>query len=1120
MERNKLFTYSWHVDKLVLEQTIIRVYGLDINNKNICIRVTGFTPYIYLELPTNLVWNSTKIQALGEAIDKLILKDSNNIPITKELCMMHKMYGAHIDSEGKRKKFPYMRCAFANKEGIEQLARKLRSYPIHVVGIGSVRLFVHEQTADPVLQFTTCRNLPVSGWVQFKGTRVAPEDQLTRCDLEYTVFWTDTLPYNCEILARPLIMAYDIEANSSNPARMPKSTEEGDKVFQISCVFCRYGDKPNDWIPYLLSLGDPDPKIVNSRQETIIRKFETEGDLLVGFVTLINELNPNILAGFNLLGFDIQYMVERAKREFVYPEFSLQGFHRYQSAPLCSSSWSSSAFSNQEYVYLDLEGRVTVDLLPLVKRDFGKLDNYKLNTIAGHFYGDEHKKDPLPAKAIFKCYEEGMKKKGNLFTQSAKKHMGICGKYCVQDSLLVLRLMDTLETWVGLTEMAKTCNIPMWRVYTEGQQVRVYAQIYKYAMNDNTVVEKDGYIPAENERYMGAYVFTPVPGIYDDICPLDFKSLYPCTIIAYNIDYTTMVLDNEEGNKIPDSMCHVMEWEDHSACEHDPLVIRVNQLSQEIAKKKLEAKEIRAKKNALKVSQFYPSDIMDYSPADRKLQREFAKKKFNNTCKKLTQQARRLENSCSDQQEEKAELKSRIKDHVMCEKRKYRWLKEPKGILPNILEELLAARSRTRKRQKTIKESTDPNDQTLWKVLEQRQLSYKVCSNSIYGALGVRSTRYLPLIPAAMCTTYMGRQNIKLAAKVCEQEHKGCVTYGDTDSILVSFSHCKSTQETWDYAEKVAAQITKLYPPPMELEFEDAIYKRYLILKKKQYVYSISDREGNISSKIGKKGVILARRDNCDFVRKIYQQTIQMIFDKHHRDDILFYVLNEIRKLFSKTINIDQFVITQSIKSTGNLSEIRNMEDPINDYDAYITTGKDANGKICHKIGDYKIKTILSQDENKRKEQMKKKNATDVYDFYVKSLGAAVQLGEKLKRRGQRADAGSRLEFVICEVDNSFKVSERIECADYYRSHCDILKLDMDYYLGKLATPLDKVLNVIYAKQDPIVRNVVNKKTKMKTVMYDRYEKNMIHNLTKRYADQRKLINEFKSLHKPIIKWN
>jgi len=104
--------------------------------------------------------------------------------------------------------------------------------------------------------------------------------------------------------------------------------------------------------------------------------------------------------------------------------------------------------------------------------------------------------------------------------------MGICGRYCVQDSALVIRLFNKLQTWIGLCEMAKTCNVPIFYLYTQGQQIKVYSQLYKYCMYNNYVVEKDGYIPKDDEHYVGATVFEPKAGVYDIVLPFDFASLY------------------------------------------------------------------------------------------------------------------------------------------------------------------------------------------------------------------------------------------------------------------------------------------------------------------------------------------------------------------------------------------------------------------------------------------------------------------------------------------------------------------------------------------------------------------------------------------------------------------
>ena len=63
-------------------------------------------------------------------------------------------------------------------------------------------------------------------------------------------------------------------------------------------------------------------------------------------------------------------------------------------------------------------------------------------------------------------------------------------------------------------------------------------------------------------------------------------------------------------------------------------------------------------------------------------------------------------------------------------------------------------------------------------VLDKRQLAFKVSANSVYGSLGTKKG-YLPFLPGAMCTTAMGRYNIKLAAKHLQEEYRGTLIYGD-----------------------------------------------------------------------------------------------------------------------------------------------------------------------------------------------------------------------------------------------------------------------------------------------------------------------------------------------------
>ena len=118
MTANVFFPYSWQLDDTEEEITSIRIYGLGEDNQNICLRVDNFTPYVYLELPTNIVWNSAKAQLVGNKIDELT---GNSKPLSKVFLMKKRLYRAYFDEKGNRKKFPYLFVSFSNKNDIKVL---------------------------------------------------------------------------------------------------------------------------------------------------------------------------------------------------------------------------------------------------------------------------------------------------------------------------------------------------------------------------------------------------------------------------------------------------------------------------------------------------------------------------------------------------------------------------------------------------------------------------------------------------------------------------------------------------------------------------------------------------------------------------------------------------------------------------------------------------------------------------------------------------------------------------------------------------------------------------------------------------------------------------------------
>lgn len=1064
---SQFFSYSWHIDEDETEVTAIRIYGLNKKNETVCLRVNNFTPYVYLELPLEIDWTNSRASLVGSRIDNIL---GNKKPINKSLIWRRKLYYAHVDKNNKRIKYPYLFCSFSNIGDIKALGYNIRK-PLSVAGLGSIRLKMHENNASPILQLTSQSKIPTAGWINFKGKKIHSDNQKTRCDHEYIVKWKNMKKNNQDQEpAKPLIMGFDIEVNSSNPSRMPDHNNPADKIFQISCILSREGESPEKYKKYLLTLGCPNNDVLG--KDVNILMYDNEAELLQGFTDFVNEHNPQVLVGFNIFGFDIPYMIDRAKQNLCIYDFDKLGFLKNLHAEEKFIKWSSSAYKDQEFRFLDAEGRLFVDLLPIIKREY-KFSNYSLKNISSFFLKGLTKEDLSP-QGIFKCYRIGMKggKKG-------KRALGIVGKYCVKDSILMNMLFEKLQTWIGLCEMATVCNVPVFYLYTKGQQIKVFSQMYLKCTHENITVEQNVYKPKENEHYVGATVFPPVPGLYDRVVPFDFSSLYPTTMIAYNLDYSTLVQNNEEGDKIPDSMCHVMEWEDHVGCKHDKKIIRKTQLTNYIKEEQKALKKLRDSKKSKKGAKL------------EELKEEIARRVLN----------------LQPYTEERSQLNKSKPKHIMCHKRKFRWLKEPMGVLPSLLKNLLEARKQTRKqikkikkrlKEETLSDKDKINLQIMLTVLDKRQKAYKTSANSGYGATGVHKG-YLPMMPIAMCTTYKGRINIEKVAEIIPKKFKGKLIYGDTDSNYIAFPHLKNStaKEIWDYSVYVAKEVSKIFPPPMKLEFEDIIYWRFFILTKKRYMSLACEEDGKVSDDIKKKGVLLARRDNCEWIRKVYADVILKIFHRESIENILDYILDELNKACGNFYEHKYFVMTQSVGSTGDLTVI-----------PYI----DEKGKKKGKIGNYKV-DILPKNKQEREKKFILKKTNNEQEYYLRCLPAQVQLAEKMRRRGQRVEPGSRLEYVVTtNGGHTAKKYEKIESAEYYKKYSNILDIDYLYYVKQLTNHLDQVLNIMYKNKPGFCCSI----DKYGNVIRKDF---VLHQYKFRMKERKKLLESITNLYRPKLKF-
>ena len=972
--------------------TVIRSFGWNEKNESVYIRIDDFQLPMTIELPTNILWTEGKLKMLKETLKKLEYRNSM-APVSIEFKTMQNFYYAHIDKdkEGKyvNKKFPYLIVKFLSEEAFKSFKYKLDK-EIQVPNIGKIKLKTHltESSISSSIKMIALHNLPSSSWIQGKGVYVLTDNKESTKRHEYIVSCENlkAIPEEDALklpMVYPKVLSFDLEVYSSVKGSFPNPDRPLDKVFQIGVAICSTINNKKIYKKIGLSLYDSNDiedvdKDVTSNNYVEVRKFKNESDLYVGFTKLLLDEDPDILIGYNIFKFDIDYMVKRASELLrCLDEFNRMSSIFGKKAEVKTIKWESKAYGKQEFQYLDMQGRIFIDLLPYIKNSF-KLVNYKLETVCAEYL--KTNKDPMTASDIFKAYE----------SKDTKKLTTVL-KYCIQDAWVVYLLWEKLSIWFDLVESATINGVPIFDLLTRGQQIKLVAQLIRYCNNNDIAIQTKVIEVKDEEKYEGAYVSDPVPGIYENVVSFDFASLYPSIIQAYNIDYTKLVVDDS----IPDKLCHVFEWDRHQCCEHD--------------------KEWVQKR-------------------DKRLER--LRKTIENKKKK---------DKSSITWEDEVELKPLKNEVSICASYRYRFLKADvcdEGIIPIMLKTLLSARKKVRKIieknedeiHELKKQNTKEAEIKIEKlneinaVLDKRQLAYKVSANSAYGILGAKMG-FLPLIPAAMCVTSTGKKSILKVNQYFRDTYRGQIVYNDTDSIYYSPDIENDLEKIFTFAEEVAEDVKKLFPPPMKLEFEGKCYTKFLILTKKRYVCKVVKRNGDAEKKLMIRGIVLKRRDNCKFLRDVYETMIYNILDNS--------------KVFTGLSKL-QYTTSHVYKLPEVVTLLNFIIDKVNDLFTFRYNFK-----------DFVITKGMRSLEHKSK-----------------SDPVHIHVAKKIISRGTPVSDNSRIEYVLIKTnDNRYKDGEKLsdnaEDIEYFKQHREILRIDYLLYLQRQAIkPIDEVIQKVLKLED------------------------------------------------------
>ena len=717
---------------------------------------------------------------------------------------------------------------------------------------------------------------------------------------------------------------------------------EGDQVTFIGSTFMNYGNTDPHFNHCIVLNTCSDMPIENSCVET----YNTEKEVLLAWQRLVQKENPDIVIGYNIFGFDYEFMFRRAEENNCIEEFLKLSRNKDE---ICATKDNNTgkwkleestiqiASGQHDLRFIKMNGRLQVDLYNFYRRE-ANLISYKLDYVAGNFIGDFIKEIQ---------YNDTNELKQSVIKTSNMTGL-LPGSYVHFEE--IGHSVDYYDDGAkySVINVDKANN----KFTIEGIVKPDFQKKIRWCLAKDDVTPKD--------------IFRMTNGSADDRSVIAKYCIQDCNLVHYLFNKSDILTGFIEMAKI----CSV---------PINFLVMRGQgiKLTSYIAKKCREKRTLMPVIEKGDLDEGYEGAIVLEPKCDLYLDNPVAcndyaslypssmiSENLSHDSKVWTREydlAGNLIEEWGEKDEHgiyiydnlpgyeyvdvnydtyvyrrkhpKAAAEKVLNGYKLC--RFAQPLKNETGdgeaIMPSILKELLKARKDTRK---LIPLQTDD---FMKNVLDQRQLGYKVTANSLYGQCGAKTSTFYEKDIAA-CTTATGRKLLTYGKRIieecygnniCDTTNYGKVKtraeyiYGDTDSVFYTFNleevdgtpirGKKALEITIELAQQIGDISAKFLKSPHDFEYEKT-FMPLCLLSKKRYVGMLYEHDVN-KCKRKEMGIVLKRRDNAPIVKDIYGGIIDILMKKQNIQEAIDFLKSCLQNIVEENYPMEKLIITKSLRS-------------------------------------------------------------------------------------------------------------------------------------------------------------------------------------------------------------
>ena len=707
----------------------------------------------------------------------------------------------------------------------------------------------------------------------------------------------------------------------------------GDKVTFIGSTFLNYGDK-KPYLNHCIVLGGCS-ELPNVPNQEIIQ-CDTEKEVIQEWVKLVQEQDPHIVIGYNITGFDWEYMFRRAIETGCVDDFIKLSRNVGENA--VQRDWKTKklklkdsviniASGTHEQKYVDMNGRLQIDLYNVFRREHN-LTSYKLDYVSGHFIGDGVKKlDHIDNNTVIVSDNlSGLEVGSWIHFEEISYSVDY---YKDGNKFQVIEMSDGQFTISGIENpdmtkkvrwcLAKDDVTPqdIFRLARQGDDER--AIVAKYCIQDCNLVHE---LLLKLDIITGLVEMAKLCSVPMNYLVMRGQGIKLTSYISKKCrekGYLIPCIDKDESEDGYEGAIVLppksdLYFDEPVACNDYSSLYPSSMISENLChSSKVWTKEYDLDDKLLQETgetdengNYIYDNLPDYKYVNVQYDTFTYVRK---TPKAAAQKVKTGYKIC------------RFAEHKS----------QGKAVIPAVLQELLISRKQTKK---LCKQETDP---FMKNVYDNRQLAIKLTANSLYGQTGAKTSHFYEPDVAASCTA-VGRKLLTYAKRiieevygdrVCETKDYGKVRtkakyiYGDTDSVFFCFYledlegnrilGKKALEITIEIAQEAGELASKFLKKPHDLEYEKT-FLPFCLLSKKRYVGMLFEFDIN-KGKRKEMGIVLKRRDNAPVVKDVYGGVIDILMKDKSVEKAIKFTEKQLQALVDGDIPIEKLIITKSLRS-------------------------------------------------------------------------------------------------------------------------------------------------------------------------------------------------------------